>query len=591
MKRTLLAAAAAALAVLPVAAGAAQTWDSPYGGPPGPHAFGPDSTSTGVFTGQGTTTPGLNCTDSSTTQVRTCTGFLASSVDQTLLDVTVEVPLATPGPHPLITLVHGWGGSKTDSSGWDPIFLNDGFTLLRYSCRGFGKSWGQTNLADLNVELADLRSLVGQVVDDPRFEADGGHLAVIGASYGGGHSYGALLHPSWTSPHGHPLNLRTVVPIVPWTDLEYSLVPNGRPDSSLSVAGSAKLSYVEALYAGGMRHDSSRPYPSYPAFLTAWNADGANEPNLNDPVFRQMSDGLAGYRSISWQQAFWQQAKTSPIPVFEIQGWTDDLFPAPEALRMYYALRAVNPGYPIALYFGDIGHPRAATKAAEVDYVLNQLVKPWFDYYLKGSGTAPALDVKAAITRPGPGFSASDVIEVPTYDALAGSWNSHHFGGTQTLTFNPASTGGFQWDPVVITGSESLSPNPPAPPPDEVPGDVASYRLALSQPALMAGEPQVTVNLSTLAYREQLNFRIFDVAPDGTKQLVTRGTYTLDTGNPALILGDKRVTITGYGNLWQFPAGHTLLLELTNVDSPYINPSKVPSVTQLSGVDLLLPMR
>ena len=52
-----------------------------------------------------------------------------------------------------------------------------------------------------------------------------------------------------------------------------------------------------------------------------------------------------------------------------------------------------------------------------------------------------------------------------------------------------------------------------------------------------------------------------------------------------------RLTLTTYGNLWQFPAADTLLIELTNVDSPYISPSKVPSVTTLSGVQAVIPAR
>jgi predicted acyl esterase len=188
------------------------------------------------------------------------------------------------------------------------------------------------------------------------------------------------------------------------------------------------------------------------------------------------------------------------------------------------------------------------------------------------------------------------VVEVPTYDQLATGSVRKNFGGSQTITWDPANTSGLHTDPIVMTAGEQLSPNAPSPPPDEVPGDVARYSVKVSDLTTasiltVAGEPTVTVNISTSASREELNARLFDVAPDGSQNLVTRGTYTFDTGNPALALGEQRVTIWTYGNLWQASTGHTLLLELTNVDSPYINPSKVPSATQLSGVELAIPSR
>ena len=34
-------------------------------------------------------------------------------------------------------------------------------------------------------------------------------------------------------------------------------------------------------------------------------------------------------------------------------GWTDDLFPVGETLRVYETLKAIDPAYPVALYFGD----------------------------------------------------------------------------------------------------------------------------------------------------------------------------------------------------------------------------------------------
>ena len=51
------------------------------------------------------------------------------------------------------------------------------------------------------------------------------------------------------------------------------------------------------------------------------------------------------------------------------------------------------------------------------------------------------------------------------------------------------------------------------------------------------------------------------------------------------------VTIPTFGNLWQARSGHTLRLEISNLDSPYITPSRVPSATEISNVWLEVPTR
>ena len=259
-------------------------------GPPPAQNFGPDTYQTGTFTGQGTTEPGLSCDGSMATGF-VCNGFLASAVDGTLLDVTVAVPPGN-GPHPLIAVLHGWGGSK-GSDGYiaDPL-LADGNAVLRYSARGFGESWGQVNLADINVELADLRSMIGQVLDEGELNLNADAVGVIGVSYGGGQTWLSLLQPLFQTPHGAWARIRAVVPIVPWSDLVYSLVPNGNPQYSLAPPGAAKLSFINGLYFSGLR---ATPDFNYPDYLVAWHAWlNANEPNLADPVYRRIVDGTAG---------------------------------------------------------------------------------------------------------------------------------------------------------------------------------------------------------------------------------------------------------------------------------------------------------
>jgi predicted acyl esterase len=490
------------------------------------------------------------------------------------------------------------GAGKADADG---LIHGGGYTYLRYSTRGFGKSWGQTNFGDVNVELADFRSMVGQVVDDPRLQTDATAVAVMGASYGGAHSWLAAAQPTFTSPGGKSVRLRTVVPVAAGSDLLYSLIPNGKPNDATSPAGGLKLSYVNGLFLTGLREPSqARPYSNYPPYLLEWiSVTNGTEPDYNVAAWTPIVDGIQGYRSVYWQQRFWSMAAdpTTRLPIFQVQGFTDDLFPIHESLRMLRALKVVDPNYPIKSYFGDIGHPRAVNKTGEVSYVLDAILA-WLDYFMKGVGTQPAPDVSAAITRPSATpFDSRDVIVVSDYDALSRNHARRRFGGVNVITFDPANPSGFQWDPVVLLTAQELGANPPAPESDEVPGDVAVYEVAVSDVTnrtdglLIAGQPTVTFEASTVAHRVQLDVRLFDVTPDGVKQLVTRGTYTVDTGNPAISIGRMAITIVTYGNVWQAAMADTLRLEITNVDSPYITPSRIPSVTELSKVTLDLPTR
>ncbi len=564
-------------------------------GPPEPYPFGPDTYRVGVFTGEGITEPGLRCVEGKAA-AHTCTGFLASSVDGARLDVTLSLP-GKARPFPLVVLVHGYAGSKTGSGDIAAQLRAEGYAVLRYSTRGFGDSWGQVNMSDPHAEIADLRSMVAQIVDSRQFGINGDAVAITGASYGGGHSWLSTLQPTFTTPRGNTVRIRTVVPIAPWTDLLYSLIPNGRERRSVEIPGGLKLSYVNGLYASGIRRNPDRPYPNYPEYFIGWHAwMNAAEPTAMDPVYSSIVDGLAGYRSIWWQQRFWQSVPSSPIPIFQVQGFTDDLFPLPEAKRMLLALKTLNPDYPIATYLGDLGHPRASNKPGEVDHVLG-LMRQWLAYYLKGEGATPPNVIYAALTRPrNEPFDAGNVLVVNHYDELWTSTLRARFDNPAILT-NPDSDpmAGFFWDPFVMEGSRELEPLPEPPASPIVVGSLGAYEVPVASLASgsdieIAGQPVVRLHASTVASRVQLNVRLFEVA-NGEKKLITRGTHTLDSGVPGAPIGEADVAIVTYGNRWRASSGSTLRIEITNVDSPYITPSRVPSVTVISAVELEVPVR
>jgi pimeloyl-ACP methyl ester carboxylesterase len=555
-------------------------------GPPSPYPFGPDTYRIGVFTGAGRHQ--LDCVRG-VDGGRQCDGFLRSDVDKTLLDVRLQIPPGA-GPFPLVALIHGYAGSKTSSSDIADRLLGDGYAILRYSTRGFGDSWGQVNLADLHAEIGDLHSMIAQVVDEKEFNLNPDAVAVTGASYGGGHSWLALVEPTFATPKKNTVHIRAVMPIAPWTDLLYSLLPNGRPNNSIDGLGGLKTSFVNGLYASGIRKNPARPYPNYPDYFIAWHAYiNATEPSSIDPVWNQVVDGLAGGRSIWWQQSFWSTVAQNRIPVFQVQGLTDDLFPLPEAKRMLLALQSVVPDYPITSYFGDLGHPRARNQPAEEDYVLG-LIEPWLAFYLKGEGTAPT--PKIYLSRTDEPFNSGDVVAVNSWGEINTATVSHEWPGSPVPLVNPVTFvgSGVRWDPFVDYSGEPLNPYLATPPAsDVVAGDVFQYRFTPENAITVAGQPIVNIDADVVGHRVQLDARLFD--DDGSsRRLITRGTVTLDAGS-AVDLGPRTIAIPTYGNFWFVAAGHSILLELTNVDSPYITPSRELSSTVVNKVTLTIPTR
>jgi hypothetical protein len=222
-------------------------------------------------------------------------------------------------------------------------------------------------------------------------------------------------------------------------------------------------------------------------------------------------------------------------------------------------------------------------------------------HYLKGTGAQPQPDNYAAITgRAGEPFTAENVIRVERYSQLARRWVSERFQRPAILA-NPASglPSGPLSDPVLeagIVGAGELNPFVGLPPqPNVIDPTAATYAVPVSRLAgrrglLIAGQPKVTLRALTASLRLQLNVRLWDVAPNGMRELITRGTYTLER----LAVDPTRavdVVIPTAGNLWRAPAGHTLQLEITNVDLPYLMPSRIPSVTHISEVTLHIPAR
>jgi len=83
----------------------------------------------------------------------------------------------------------------------------------------------------------------------------------------------------------------------------------------------------------------------------------------------------------------------------------------------------------------------------------------------------------------------------------------------------------------------------------------------------------------------EINSRLWDVAADGSATLVTRAAYRW-TGSP----GVAAISYSLQGSGWSFAVGHTLRIQVTQNDAPYLRLDNYPSSISYSSMALTLPV-
>ncbi|MGZ8649979.1 MAG: CocE/NonD family hydrolase, partial [Solirubrobacteraceae bacterium] len=527
------------------------------------------------------------------------------SFDGVPLDVDVTLPATGDGPFPTIVMLHGYGGNKTSlqSGEFNNIhFAQRGYAVVNYSARGFGRSCGSPDsradagcakgwihLGDQRFEARDTQYLLGLLVDQgvSRISA----LGVTGISYGGAQSLElAYLRDRvrntdgsfapWKSPSGTPLSIAAAYPRWVWSDLVDGLLPNGRyldfrnssPGDSRDPIGVAIQSYIAGLYALGTQTGFHSPPGIDPgADLTTWFARvNAGEPYGEDA--RAIVDEIHAHH-----QGFGLSGR--PAPLLLQSGWTDDLVPVSASLRIYNALRVLDPGAPVTLQFGDLGHARGANKPNS-DRAFHDQGTAFFDEMLRFTDTAPAAGSVTTFTQTCPRSAAAGG------PFRAASWNEIHpgavlFGSSAAQQITP--TGGNAataqgLDPIGGGGDACKDFA------DETASGTAVYRGPKSLGFTLMGQPTVTATIVTTGTNGQIAGRLWDVDSAGRQVLVSRGVYRLRDNEQGAVVFQL------HGNGYRFAAGHTAKLELLGRDSPYLRASNGDFSVRVSQLDVHLPV-
>jgi hypothetical protein len=415
------------------------------------------------------------------------------------------------------------------------------------------------------------------------------------------------------------LDLQVAVPKYPSTDLAYSLAPNGHgggpalndlyessqgtPDSDIGEGnplGPPKFSYIHGLYALGTQkgifEEGTSDDPPYPCTyenncegrhpITAWNArTEGGDPTLDDPLILQIRRGLTEFRGAYYQDEGWsEQVDSRKVAVFSIQGWTDDLFPAVESFRMFKYLKRLDPRWPVEVALADVGHSRAQNKP-ETWHRLNNQAFQWLQSNIDGSHEQQTT-VSTEATVCGDHGAPQHLVGRTPEDLANGALTiPFEAGGTQgnlaVADLNGPATDAVGGDITQPDATCRRSDGPAL-------FGYTKYSLPLTSTQTYVGLGFVRIPyVWTGGLSGILAARLFDVAPDDTELLMTRGVYRFENEPQT---GEIRLPL--YGNHWRLEPGHRIRIDLTQVDSPTYRPSNLQTeFTFPRGVTLVLPTR
>lgn len=535
--------------------------------------------------------------------IRFCEGSIDTRVrsfDGVPLDVNVVLPESVSRDLPLVVISHGFGGEKTPFAGMKRWAV-EGYAAMAISARGFGHSCGSPesrqadlqgcatgwlHLDDNRYEVRDVQTLAGLLADQGII--DGERIGLVGGSYGGGLSMaGAVLKnrimepdgtlKPWRSPAGKPMRIAGATPGNAWSDLNYGLAPNGRsldyvvtdPDDNLAPYGIAKTGMITQLGIGGGTKGGYYG-PEAASFVAFWGTNGDQPPN---PAYDGFVSEIARYHS----SYYLLDSGEPPAPMLLTNGFTDDLFPVDEAVRLYNKVRASWPQTPISLRAFDTGHFRAQGKEADTA-LAGRAQRAWIDYHVKGEG-APPFEGVTALTQTCPKEAPSGgPYTAPNWAALHPGEVRTEFAAPQTVTSaggDPEIAAGFA--PIALRGAKACDETADV---DET--GTATYRVPFSEEATLLGSPTVIADIEVSGAYPQVITRLLDVdKATGMQTLVARGIYRPDPS------GRQVFQLHPAG--WTFKPGHEAKLQVLGNEPTYAHSPTAPFSIRVGNLELRLP--
>lgn len=532
------------------------------------------------------------------------------------------------GRVPAILTTNGFGGSKTDQAGLGRAFAQRGYAVLSYTGLGFPDSGCKIALDDPGVDGTAATSLVTflggggsaaydsatvsgttggpgtlrvdfSVLDDVATHDP--RVGMIGGSYGGQIQFAtAAVDP----------RVDTLVPLITWNDLRYSLAPNNTSlTQGVTYAGSSpgteKLGWTDLFFgvgiADGVQGATIDPARNVgcPNFVVEACTAKATLDTLGYPT----ADTFA----LTDRVSVGHYIDRVTVPTFLIQGENDTLFNLQEAVATYRRLKAR--GVPVSMAWQSWGHSggtngRSGAAPGELDLsgehiedtYLGSRIKSWFDHYLKGSkvSTGPEFayfrDWVSYTGSAAPAYASASSFPVGSRqtwylsgaDSLVGSRAAVLPGSTSWS--NPGGGAAASYSEVSgLEGQVALPPNLTTP--YDTAGTFGAWSTApLAGPLTIVGSPTLDIRFDSPAVAAtqgtgpggqlQVFAKLYDVSPDGTTTLVHKLISPVRVPDVT-----QPVHVELPAIVHRVEAGHRLRLVLAATDAAYKNAYAVQPVT------------
>ncbi|TXS55252.1 alpha/beta fold hydrolase [Streptomyces sp. t39] len=510
------------------------------------------------------------------------------------------------GRRPAVLIGHGFGGSKDDVRAQAEKLARDGYAVLTWSARGFGASTGRIGLNDPAHEVKDVSRLIDWLAERPEVELDAEgdpRVGITGSSYGGAIS---LLGA------GHDDRVDAIAPRITYWNLADALFPDGVykklwagiffTTGSAAGGGLTDAPPSDGGTPGDGQRDGEAPGDgqapaggaatgSGSAGATPRNPSGCGrfQPQLCAMYERVAVAGRpdAEARRLLEQRSPSAVADRIRVPALIVQGQSDSLFPLTHADAIAKAVAAG--GAPVAVDWISGGHDGGDGETDRVEARIGD----WFDRYLKKDESADT----------GPAFRVSRTGGVDSTDGRA------QLRGATADRYPGLDSGAREFP---LTGREQTFTNPAGASPPSVssvpglgagagalsslgvgisldfPGQSASFTTApLTETTRITGTPQVTVTVRSDTGEAVLFGKVYDVAPDGRRQVLPSQLVA-----PVRIEDareGRKVTLRLPAVDHEADAGHRLRLVLSATDLGYASPAEPATYTVSADGPLTVP--
>ena len=274
------------------------------------------------------------------------------------IDTSLYLPSKTPAP--AILIAHGFGGSKDSVAADAKYFTEQGYVVLAWTARGFGKSTGQIAMNAIGDEVKDTSALISFLAKSRYVTQDKSgdpRVGIMGSSYGGAN---ALMTAS-VDPR-----IDAVIADITWSDLQSDLFPQ-------SIEGSFDAGPFKKVWTGTFFSAvslQSAYLGECGSFTQAW-CDAYRNAVLNGQPSTQERALLASVSPRNF-------VSTITAPTLLSQGQADSLFPLSESYKTADLIKKANPQLPLAMIWHAAGHDGGLDQS---QYLRTQY-RNWFKKYL-----------------------------------------------------------------------------------------------------------------------------------------------------------------------------------------------------------------